>query len=504
MPDGGQLLGKKKSSCVRESAREKGERSMAYTTSQLFTDCATRNNKRLGAIKPFTSECYAKVWDAVTRWVNSQLSAKKGASLQGFATITYRKTERSSTSMSLSPVFLLHEGFSRGSMMATRRSAPTIKELTINEEMNFSKLAIMFVGDIKKDTVSACWKNMVLRIGEVMKDGVEVRLDFGVGVMVARDNKVDFNFRPAFKQAAASTAVASEPSRPPPQTQVRLSKHQQVALDRAPAASAKVATPPLAGSVRHTPPPSSAASETRTGTQPVGDIFAADKNGASVDTEPTEAFIARGAAEASAPTSNGPRSDDAMLINKKTLTARSCALSDAETRQKVEEARKKREDDRIEREMRRRLAEGNAKAEGIHKECVQREHDLGQFLKKQIAEKQQKKTAALTERRSTKLECDAVTCIPSEKIDDEEDLRLAASRAQYAAELTKQILHKKMAMINDYEEDQVEHITRLERTTKELEETLSKRQGDRLMKQKQLSTAWKKQLGEKVNRMHKI
>ena len=137
--------------------------------------------------------------------------------------------------------------------------------------------------------------------------------------------------------------------------------------------------------------------------------------------------------------------------------------------------------------------------------CYQASHtnDHAENSKKQIAEKQKKKTAALSERRSTKLECDAVTCIPSEKIDDQEDLRLAASRAQYAAELTKQILHKKMAMINDYEEDQVEHITRLERTTKELEETLSKRQGDRLMKQKQLSTAWKKQLGEKA-RTHKI
>lgn len=48
----------------------------------------------------------------------------------------------------------------------------------------------------------------------------------------------------------------------------------------------------------------------------------------------------------------------------------------------------KREDERIERDMRNQLAEGNAKAEGIYKETVQREHDLGQFLKKQIAEKQ--------------------------------------------------------------------------------------------------------------------
>lgn len=115
-----------------------------------------------------------------------------------------------------------------------------------------------------------------------------------------------------------------------------------------------------------------------------------------------------------------------------------------------------------------------------------------------------KKTKETTERRSTKLECDAVTCIPSEKIDDQADLRLSASRAQYAADLTQQILHKKMAMINDYEEDQVEHITRLERTTKELEATLSKRQSDRLMKQKQLSSAWKIQLGEKSKKMHKI
>lgn len=66
-----------------------------------------------------------------------------------------------------------------------------------------------------------------------------------------------------------------------------------------------------------------------------------------------------------------------------------------------------------------------------------------------------KKTKETSERRSTKLECDSVTCIPSEKIDDQADLRLSASRAQYAADLTQQILHKKMAMINDYEDDQV-------------------------------------------------
>ena len=467
---------------------------MAYSTTQLFADCATRN-KRVGSTKPFTSECYGKVWDAVTRWIDSQLSSKKGASLQGFATISYRKTERSPNSMSLSPVFLLHEGFSRGSMMATRRSAPTIKELAINEEMNFSKLSIMFVGDadIKKDTVSACWKNMVLRIGEVMKAGVEVRLDFGVGVMVAKDNKVDFNFKSAFKQSNA-TATASATS-------------QTAAMSAVAATEMRLPKQQMGGNASGTGSKMASASVSVSATPRSATPAASEKSSKSVKLAAGETVFGNGNGTStqlvSAHTNGEVDTEPVMLINKKRLTARSCALSDAETRQKVEDARRKREDERIEHDMRRQLAEGNAKAEGIYKESVQREHDLGQFLKKQIAEKQQKKTAALSERRSTKLECDAVTCIPSEKIDDQEDLRLAASRAQYAAELTKQILHKKMAMINDYEEDQVEHITRLERTTKELEETLSKRQGDRLMKQKQLSTAWKKQLGEKA-RTHKI
>ena len=476
---------------------------MTYTTKDLFEDCATRN-KRVGATKPFASGTYSQVWDAVTRWVDSQLNSRRGASLQGFATITYRKTERGGTtaSKSLEPVFLLHEGFSRSNMMATRRSAPTIKELTINEEMNFSKLAFVFmdgVPDMKKDTITSCWKSMVLRIGEVMKGGSEMRLDFGVGVLIARDRKVDFNFRASFQPVKSATPSAEPVRSPSSRSSVRCATESEgSAMD--------------SSAQRHLSSRTSSHAPDLT-TQPAMARFATEGSSATASRRTSNAGSAAGerGGSAAAPlppaaaSSDEGTANDLMVINKKRLTARSCALSDAETRQKVNVARQKREDERIEIAMRRQLAEGNAKAEGIHKENVQREYDLGQFLKKQIAEKHMKKTKETTERRSTKLECDAVTCIPSEKIDDQEDLRLAASRAQYAADLTKQILHKKMAMINDYEEDQVEHITRLERTTRELEETLSKRQGDRLQKQKQLSSAWKIQLGEKTKkRMHKV
>ena len=75
---------------------------MAYTTKELFEDCATRNQRVKGATKPFAIGTYAQVWDAVTRWVDSQLHSRRGASLQGFATLSYRKTERGGTTASQS------------------------------------------------------------------------------------------------------------------------------------------------------------------------------------------------------------------------------------------------------------------------------------------------------------------------------------------------------------------------------------------------------------------
>ena len=348
---------------------------MVYNLSNLFHECATRS-KRVGATKPLESDSYSLVWDAVTAWIESQLTSKRGASLHGFATVTYRKMAHSMpTSTSLQPVFLLHENFSRSSMMATRRSAPTIKELTINEEMNFSKLSLMYVKEpLKKDTIASCWKNMVARIGEVMKAGIEMRLDFGIGTMIAKDNKVDFNFSGQFCGVTMNNNNNSSSSSGSENTssKANVSKSVKNLSMMEGKSKPKKEMDIFVNSSNATTTSGRGAPGDEAGSRP----------------ESSKSTSTRKSSRASSITQANGDEQNMITIQKKKLTARACALSDAETRQKVEEARMKREDERIERDMRNQLAEGNAKAEGIYKESVQREHDLGQFLKKQIAEKQ--------------------------------------------------------------------------------------------------------------------
>lgn len=314
---------------------------MVYTLRDLFDDCATRN-KRVGATKPFDSESYRLVWDAVTAWVESQLASKRGASLHGFATITYRKMARSimpmPSSFSLQPVFLLHENFSRSSMMATRRSAPTIKELTINEEMNFSKLALMYVKQaLKKDTIASCWKNMVARIGEVMKAGVEMKLDFGVGVMIAKDNKVDFNFSAQFGKAITmhdnSSSSTKENSS---NTTMQSLQMRTLSMNDSNDSFAESSS----GAMRN-----GGSNNNINGRR---DPFSNSDNQATTTSgrKLQSRELQTSSNNANMIDNNGMKVGDSvahseedneymMTIKKKKLTARACALSDAETRQKV-------------------------------------------------------------------------------------------------------------------------------------------------------------------------
>eukprot|EP00959_Pyramimonas_sp_CCMP1952_P164395 3436775-Pyramimonas_sp.AAC.2 len=189
---------------------------MTYTEKDLFRDAAAFG--RRSGNKETTELVYQDVWKAVLKWIQSQFTIRKGACLSGMCTLTFTKTTKLSQERILRPMFVPVDSFVKANNLQWRglTQGDNIK----SEDINFAKIAIRFSGTLNKDTTFTCTRHMFAQIGKVLSTGTEVDINFGVGSLVARDRKVDFQFASEWARGlriasdgASSSACGSVESR---------------------------------------------------------------------------------------------------------------------------------------------------------------------------------------------------------------------------------------------------------------------------------------------------
>jgi len=128
------------------------------------------------------------------------MGKKKGADAPTFGQFSWEfyATPNSSDSpdsyqMKCKPTFILSDAFKRQFQLPVKkaRHSPT---LATAETINFHKLALRYSTSLTKDVLFTAFRDICRKIGELVGNGKEVKLNFGVGTLYSKERKHEFLF----------------------------------------------------------------------------------------------------------------------------------------------------------------------------------------------------------------------------------------------------------------------------------------------------------------------
>uniref|UniRef100_A0A7S3GMD0 CCDC81 HU domain-containing protein n=2 Tax=Palpitomonas bilix TaxID=652834 RepID=A0A7S3GMD0_9EUKA len=125
-----------------------------------------------------------------------------------FARFAWRVESEKGDSKLLRPIFILSESFGKSHNLRYKKGTPKLPGLVGCEDINYAKLAIRFTSTLSKDNVYTAMRDLVQKLGSTIADGRDVRVDFRVGRLVAKDKRVDFLFDPEFQKLVLSGDAA--------------------------------------------------------------------------------------------------------------------------------------------------------------------------------------------------------------------------------------------------------------------------------------------------------
>lgn len=161
-----------------------------YSLGDLFIDLAARNRKdRYAALRRDTT--YAECWKAICNILDSAIDKQSPVILPGLGSVHYRVFNLGICI----PYFQIDERFAEKSGLSVDRkkhlwangakSSPTIK---INKVLGGEHAGV------DSEVFGHAYKRMVDRVGEVLRGGSSVTLDFGVGTFVCENGTSNFEF----------------------------------------------------------------------------------------------------------------------------------------------------------------------------------------------------------------------------------------------------------------------------------------------------------------------
>jgi len=167
---------------------------MTYNEKNLARDCA--NKAKRAKLKNADEATYKAVWESIIKWIEYQFQMKKGISIGNFLLLGYKREEQRLQGDIWKPCFYLFDSFIRSFAVSQSGAGLSAarKDLGSVEDINFAKVAIRFSENLNKDTVFTCTRHLINQIGDAISVGQEVKIDFGVGYLKAKDRKVDFCF----------------------------------------------------------------------------------------------------------------------------------------------------------------------------------------------------------------------------------------------------------------------------------------------------------------------
>ena len=156
-----------------------------YTLEHIINECVSDKGTRFGISK----ELYYEVWEAVSRWIDSRMSKRKGAEVPLLGTFTW---EIISDTVSR-PLFLLNDSFVKLHRVKQPRvfTEPTT---AASEELNYSQIAIKFSTSLTKDMVFVGVRDIVKKIGDFVDRMYEFEIKFSIGILRSKNRKVKFEF----------------------------------------------------------------------------------------------------------------------------------------------------------------------------------------------------------------------------------------------------------------------------------------------------------------------
>mmetsp|Transcript_9453 Transcript_9453/g.25654 ORF Transcript_9453/g.25654 Transcript_9453/m.25654 type:complete len:138 (+) Transcript_9453:330-743(+) len=107
-----------------------------------------------------------------------------------FARFAWRVESEKGDSKLLRPIFILSESFGKSHNLRYKKGTPKLPGLVGCEDINYAKLAIRFTSTLSKDNVYTAMRDLVQKLGSTIADGRDVRVDFRVGRLVAKDKRV--------------------------------------------------------------------------------------------------------------------------------------------------------------------------------------------------------------------------------------------------------------------------------------------------------------------------
>eukprot|EP00899_Mesostigma_viride_P008710 jgi/Mesvir1/17840/Mv12928-RA.2 len=183
---------------------------MPFTEKTLSEECARQ--KRRGE-SSFDSATYDAVWHALLKVLETHFQAFKGISIPHLGKVTWRR-ETGIRGSVLQPVFLLNEATARArGVSAGRAVPPSSSDLVIARDLNYAEVAIRYSG-LPKDVVTSCCRHLMDTLWDAVASGQDVRVRLAVGVLAARERKVEFTFDGSYhkKSGGSGGSGASAPS----------------------------------------------------------------------------------------------------------------------------------------------------------------------------------------------------------------------------------------------------------------------------------------------------
>jgi len=163
-----------------------------YKTDQLFDDIL-RNRGALKRNGVADKSDYERVWDAFNRYLTETHQKRQTMNVHNFCKIGW-KIEEHQGKPRLRPYFSPADSFLRvHNLEAKMHPLVSDRYLTASEELNLSKAAIRYSGNLTKDNIFMGLRAIVHQIGEAAASQ-QVCIDFELGQLVIKDKDVQFRF----------------------------------------------------------------------------------------------------------------------------------------------------------------------------------------------------------------------------------------------------------------------------------------------------------------------
>ena len=143
----------------------------------------------------YTMDEIKSVWRGITSFLEESLSAGKAVNIQNLGLFTFRLEKIDTGNKGLkvirTPQFVVSERFTRSNNIRSSKT-PSVSQGVPTIQLNASSIAMKC--GLSRDVVAQAQKDIIVALGDNIRSGKSVSLDFGIGRLQGRAGNVSFQF----------------------------------------------------------------------------------------------------------------------------------------------------------------------------------------------------------------------------------------------------------------------------------------------------------------------